>query len=357
VPFVNSNGVVEYGRLICELIDAGGITGRPDPHTAHFTGVPFDNAGNQLANVINQVVNVEVVKGFWAATYLSQKPAIGYYLDYHAKVTQYVKIISGWASLVDPSATARTHRVMALEADDSVFEYLDSASSRSGITELAARLTQPVAIIGLGGTGSYVLDLVAKTHATEIHLWDGDHFQAHNAFRSPAAASIAELNERPMKVDHHKARYVAMRRGIIGHPEFVDDTNVSQLAAMSFVFICMDTGPAKRVIVDKLEEFGVPFIDTGMGVKKQHDALGGIVRLTTSLPDHREHTHRRISFANEQDDEYDRNIQVAELNALNATLAVIKWKKIRGFYVDLEKELHATYPISGNIILNSDQIE
>jgi hypothetical protein len=33
-----------------------------------------------------------------------------------------------------------------------------------------------IAIIGLGGTGSYVLDLAAKTPVKEIHLFDGDKF-------------------------------------------------------------------------------------------------------------------------------------------------------------------------------------
>ena len=52
--------------------------------------------------------------------------------------------------------------------------------------------------------------------------------------------------------------------------------------------------------------------------------------------------------------EYDRNIQVAELNALNAVMAIIKWKKLWGFYVDLEREHHSTYTIDGNEFTNED---
>ena len=40
---------------------------------------------------------------------------------------------------------------------------------------------------------------------------------------------------------------------------------------------------------------------------------------------------------------YSHNIQIAELNALNAALAVIKWKKLAGFYVDLEGEHFTVY--------------
>ena len=52
--------------------------------------------------------------------------------------------------------------------------------------------------------------------------------------------------------------------------------------------------------------------------------------------------------------EYERNVQLVELNALlNAALAVIKWKKVRGFYNDLERELNCEYVIDGNKLINS----
>lgn len=356
VPFLNAAGTVEYGQLISELIDDGGQAGRPDPHTVYFTGIPHNNDGGRLTNIIASEGPTEVVPGFIAQSYLSTKPAVGYYSDYHAKISQYVKAISGWAATVDATATAKTGRPMVLDAGDSVFEYLDSASSRAGITALSNRLTSPVAIVGLGGTGSYVLDLVSKTHATDIHLWDGDVFSAHNAFRAPGAISAATLNTRPLKVNYFRDLYSSMRRGIVAHPEYVDDSNVGQLLAMSFVFITMDTGPAKKLIIDTLVLNRVPFIDTGMGIKKQRDALGGIIRVTTGVPDHTDHLTRRISFANEQDDDYDRNIQVADLNALNAVLAVIKWKKIMGVYLDLGNELHTTFTLSDSTLLNSEVI-
>jgi len=40
-----------------------------------------------------------------------------------------------------------------------------------------------------------------------------------------------------------------------------------------------------------------------------------------------------------------KNIQVADLNCLNATLAVIRWKKMCGFYFDLKHERYSSYTI------------
>ena len=46
--------------------------------------------------------------------------------------------------------------------------------------------------------------------------------------------------------------------------------------------------------------------------------------------------------------EYERNVQIVELNALNGALAVIRWTKHRGFYLDLGREGRSAYTIDGN---------
>lgn len=118
----------------------------------------------------------------------------------------------------------------------------------------------------------------------------------------------------------------------------------------------MDAGDAKRAVVSKLESMGVPFIDVGMGLELVDGSLGGILRVTSSTPKKRDHVHGgRMSFQGAPADAvYATNIQVADLNMLNAALAVMKWKKIRGFYRDLEKEHHSTFTTDGNMLLNED---
>jgi hypothetical protein len=87
-------------------------------------------------------------------------------------------------------------------------------------------------------------------------------------------------------------------------------------------------------------------------------ALGGVLRVTTSTRKHPggARVKDRIPFSEGAgDDVYRTNIQVADLNALNAALAVVKWKKISGFYRDLDLEHYATYTIDGNNIVNQDK--
>ncbi|VTN55615.1 Uncharacterised protein [Raoultella ornithinolytica] len=165
-----------------------------------------------------------------------------------------------------------------------------------------------------------------------------------------------ELRNAPLKVDYFKGVYERMHRNIIVHPVRLNDSNLSLINGTTFAFICMDAGEEKKAIIQKLESLGVSFIDVGMGLELVNGSLGGILRVTTSTTNKREHVHSgRISFAGGgEKDIYASNIQVADLNALNAALAVIKWKKLKGFYRDLENEHHCTYTTDGNMLLNED---
>jgi hypothetical protein len=276
----------------------------------------------------------------------------------YAKVTTYVAIVSGPAWRIDSTATAKTFPLIAPEKDsEEPFNYIDTASNRAEIVVVTKKLALgKIAIVGLGGTGSYVLDLVAKTAVRQVHLYDGDAFLQHNAFRSPGAPSGDELRAKQPKATYFKNLYAKMHRGIVDLPVYVDSGNVAELRGFAFVFLCLDKGSAKKLIVEKLEEYNVPFTDVGMGIQLNDGALGGIVRVTTNTQRKRDHFRSRVSFGDATgDNENDRNIQVADLNALNAALAVIRWKKQFGFYRDLKCEHHSQFSIDGNLLLNEER--
>ncbi len=271
-------------------------------------------------------------------------------------MSTYSNMLVGYAQAINPGATAKTFPPIAMDEEESVFRYLDAATSRARIGAATDRLRLgKVAIIGLGGTGSYILDLVAKTPVQAIHLYDGDVMLTHNAFRSPGAATLDELIKAPRKVDYLQAKYDAMHRHVIAHAEDVDATNIDELRDSDFVFLSIEAGPTKKFIIQKLQEFEVPFIDVGMGVYQKGSSLGGQVRTTTGTSGHMDHIWSRLSFADEEDNEYEQNIQIADLNMLNAALAVIRWKKLCGFYLDFEHEFSSTYTIDGDHLLNEDQ--
>lgn len=340
VPYVNSQKQVAYGTLISALELSGDKTRKPTDHVARWAGdYPCDSNGSPLIYLVlqqfQQPINEKVRDGLIANYSFSQKPdpVLGY-ADYYQKMTTYVKILEGHAHVIDPSSTSKTFRHFIPADKESIFYYEDTATSRAGILAANDKLKKgKIAIVGLGGTGAYVLDLLAKTPIEEIHLFDGDFFLQHNAFRSPGAPSNDDLLKTPMKVEWFAGIYSRMRKKISAHAIFIDEKNVAELKQMEFVFLCME-GRSKKTIVGFLLENNIAFIDVGIGLYYNDNVLGGNARVTTVTSVFHDHLAKRINFVENDENEYAQNIQIADMNALNAAFAVIKWKKMRGFYVE-----------------------
>lgn len=360
VPFVTSTKAVMFGRLVTKLTVSATATLRPETHVAFLSGgVPCDDNGAVLTKIVIQTGRQDFGEGLSVDCTMSSKPASGY-ADYYELVTRYVGMLIGHAKAIDPTVTAQTFPTVHADPEESVFLYLDTASSKAGITAYSERFRNlKIAIIGLGGTGAYILDLVAKTPVEEIHLFDDDILKAHNAFRAPGAASGDELDETPAKVSYFQSIYARMHRGIITHPLRIDRDTAHQLQGLDFVFIAVDKGTSRRDIVTALELMRIPFIDVGMGIDRQNDALAGMLRVTTSTPEMRGPAHQpgRLPFGDGDDDLYASNIQVADMNSLNAALAVLRWKQHVGFYVQRDVSFYSTFTTATGQMLHADDTE
>lgn len=354
VPYVNSAATVQRGMLISKLELSGDRTIKPSDHVAYWVGEhPCYSDGRIITAITHSAVSLDVGNGIVANFMFSAKAD---YRDYHHKVKTYIGRIAGEAAKLDPAATAQTFPVIAEDSVNGVFKYVDTASSRANINALNEKLSrQRIGIVGLGGTGAYVLDLVAKTWVAEIHLFDGDIFLQHNAFRSPGAPMLEQLEAKLPKVMYHSRVYSNMRNGIEIHNEFLGESNLALLDSLDFVFLCLDQGAEKRLVVEQLVSHQIPFVDAGMGiVLTDIQQLSGIVRTVLSAPENRAKAARHISYADGSNgnNEYATNVQIVELNALNAALAVIQWKKYYGVYSDAGSRCYAGYSITSGEIAN-----
>lgn len=358
VPYVNASREIKYGTLVSPLtLSSPTRAGRPGDHVIHFTG---DQPCNQDGSIIQALPHpqpgpkvLDANNNISTKCSFSNRPKIDFH-DFYEKVISYIGVICAPAYAIDPNVTPRTFKPVESSDPHYVFKYVDTNSSRAEILAITAKLeNQKIGIAGLGGTGSYVLDFVAKTPVREIHLFDGDQYFVHNSFRSPGATSIDQFAPNLKKVSYFSAIYSNLHKYVIPHDEFLSADNLSKLSGLSFVFVCIDDGPAKKVLIDHLISSGIPFVDCGIGVEAKGNALGGVVRVTTVTVAKHGHIEQRISFKDLGKDDY-HNIQIAELNALNATLAVIKWKKLLVFYHDQEREHNTLYDLNVNKLLNDE---
>ncbi|MBX3165133.1 MAG: ThiF family adenylyltransferase [Bacteroidetes bacterium] len=356
IPYVNRNQEIKYGKLISELtLNSNTQTAVPSTHVINFYGEhPCHKDGSIIVQIQHASVTQTLAEGVIINHSFSNKPPGGY-PNYYEKVKRYAEMISAPAKSLDKNVTEKTFKVIPDGETDSVFQYLDTSSSRANINRLNLKYKGlKIAIIGLGGTGAYVLDLLAKTPVQEIHLFDGDEFLQHNAFRSPGAASNEQLEQRLKKANYYADMYTKMRKHIISHNYYLDKQNFWKLDNMDYVFICVDKNSVRSDIVNYLLDIKIPFIDVGLGVNVVDDFLIGTVRVTTGTPTKSDHLFNRISREDSDNNEYSTNIQIADLNCLNAVLAIIKWKKMVGFYQDLEEEHHCSYSLNVAQLINED---
>ncbi|MCP5534424.1 MAG: ThiF family adenylyltransferase [Akkermansiaceae bacterium] len=271
----------------------------------------------------------------------SNKPRkSGKFADFFEKVESYVSIISGPAIELH-GASPYTFRISEVSPAESVFRFQDTMTSRAEIGDLSARLKDDVlAVIGLGGTGAYLLDFLVKTPAREIRIFDLDPFHVHNAFRSPGRLDEDELSK--SKAEVYKSRYENFRSGVSANVKFVDSSCEQEMDGVTFAFVCVDKGSSRSDVFDLLLGKGIPFIDVGMGLNRKHGPLGGMMRVTYYSRERGAALREmRLSELNDTpNDLYRTNIQIAELNAMNACLAVLRFKQIRGFYNEEQESEH-----------------
>jgi molybdopterin/thiamine biosynthesis adenylyltransferase len=353
VPYLDDQKSLNIGAIISKVVfvDTDHIT--LDDHQVFFCGShPHEIDGSEIKNLGGGVTTLALeATDIIVERSFSNKPFDAHgnlrvFIDFYEKIESYVGIISGPALQLYPEkAKVLTFRSVDSNSE-SVFKFNDTLTSRAEIGELAVKFKEDViAIIGLGGTGAYILDYLAKTPVKEIRAFDGDSFHIHNAFRSPGKVEKAEFGKR--KTDVYQNRYAEFRHGINFHSKYILSDSKEELDGVTFAFVCVDKGSSRADIFQVLAKLSIPFIDVGMGLYKNKGTIDGLVR-TTFYPTEsaQEMIEKKLAPVHDDaEDIYKTNIQLSELNALNACLAVIRFKQIREFYFDDSNFNHLLFSI------------
>ena len=358
IPYLNANREILEGKLIMSLNLSGNKVLKPQDHTAYWSGgIPYEMNGCKVSALINNSIHRTHGNGLESDHFLSCKPDKEIYSDqkypsYYEKVLTYCQRISTPADLVNKDICNRIRNQVVQCSSESVFQYADTNSTRSDIFSLSKVFeSQKVAIVGVGGTGSYLLDYLAKMPIKEIHLYDDDLFNTHNAFRCPGAASIESLNECMPKVEYLKGIYSNMHKGIYAHNERLTSSNITQLDEMNAVFICVDKACVRNLIASHLIEHEILFVDSGLGIRKEVNSLSGQIRITTGYSQNYDHVSSSFGTDMEIDDEYSSKNQTALLNTLASVIMLIKWKRMMNYYSNTVIDNNIVYSISTNELL------
>lgn len=351
IPYLSQEGALAWGALVAKLVFVDRERVEQDDHQVYFAGThPYDLDGQPIRNLGGGPASIHLSAAHGDVKVersFSNKPrTAGRFADFFEKIESYVSIIAGPA-MERYSVNPFTFRIHEAVSEHPVFKFQDTLTSRAQISDLTARLEQDiVAVIGLGGTGGHLLDGLVKSPVMEIRGFDGDRFHVHTSYRSPGRLDERELGM--FKADVYRERYAHFRDGLILKPIYIDETSRGELVGVTFAFVCVDKGSARAAIFALLIELGIPFIDVGMGLKRKNGALGGMLRVTY-YPPAEARSMLALGLAelsDAGDDLYRANIQIGELNAINAGLALVRYKQVREFYREDAAYRHLLFAIN-----------
>ncbi len=350
IPYLDSDCKMQMGAIVTKLVFVDQEQVMQEDHQVFFAGsVPYGLDRKPIPNLGGGPTILalsEASKDVVVQRSFSNKPKItGKFKDFFDKIESYVGIISGPAMELYQVTPYTFHAVKEV-ISSTIFKFHDTMTSRAEITDLSAKFNEDVvAVIGVGGTGAYVLDFLVKTPVREIRIFDLDPFYVHNAFRSPGKLEQTELGK--PKADVYFSRYENFRNGLSVTRKFIDSSSSDDLQGVTFAFVCVDKGSSRSGIFDVLISNGIPFIDVGMGLKRNNGSINGMLRMTYYSSENGAKIRDKglAELSDSEADLYRTNIQIAELNALNACFAVIKFKQLRGFYCEELSHYHLLFEV------------
>ncbi len=339
IPYRLSGGGVGHGSLICHLVRNGGDIAPPNDHTVAWIAdeVPHHRDGRPMDRLMIDQTGNTWSNGATSICVMSRRGPEPY-PTYGQKMVTYVRLIAREAvahwRATGPGA-------IAVRDANHLVDH-ETGLNRARVGHLNALLAKEnIAVVGAGGTGAHIVDLISKSNVRQIDIYDPDHVSVHTQLRWPGVVERRTVEERTNKAEYLAALYARRtNRNIRGHPYAINKGNLTYLNGKSMVFVAIDNGPARREVLTGLADVGVNFIDCGIDLQGNDGPLTASLRVVRCQSEQSAEKRSELAtFAPGgdvalDDDLYAQNIQTGEMNSLNAALAVIAWKQGIGFYRD-----------------------
>ena len=166
-------------------------------------------------------------------------------------------------------ATTREVEISALENDVVPERYARNLKTCT-CRQQAALLQSRVAVVGLGGLGGTVVEILARAGVGHLSLVDGDRFEGHNLNRQIVCT--------PDLLSHPKAPAAARRVAAVNpsvevttHPEFLSEANTDRfLTGADVVVDCLDNLPDRFLLEAAAKKSETPFVSAAVAGLSGH---------------------------------------------------------------------------------------
>ena len=143
-------------------------------------------------------------------------------------------------------------------------------------------------------------------------------------------------------MDYYLSKYASLRDGIEVHPVEVNNSTMFieflSKHPIDYAFVCIDQRkdsglPRQDVVYSALSNAMIPFIDSGVSITLVDGAVGGAVTTSAYSAGSLAWKDAIPNAKVEGDMPGYRNIQLPEVNALAASLAVMEWRRRTKQYI------------------------
>jgi len=140
-----------------------------------------------------------------------------------------------------------------------------------------------IGVVGCSGTGSWVVEMLARLGVSELVLVDPDHVERKNLNRIVnSTAADAETGRMKVKVFVRAIRRMGLGTRI--HPfaaDLLTPKVVSALASCDLVFGCVDSADGRDALNRIAAFYTIPYID--VGVHLSADGRGGVQQIVAAV--------------------------------------------------------------------------
>jgi molybdopterin/thiamine biosynthesis adenylyltransferase len=142
-----------------------------------------------------------------------------------------------------------------------------------------------VGIVGLGGTGSQVAQLLAHLGIRDLVLVEDDRVEESNLPRLAGATWLdARLRRRKTAVSTRVVRRLAPQARIARTGPVRSPRSLAELRYVDLIVGCVDNDGARLVLAELAAAHHIPYLDIGVGIENDADTLAIGGRIAFYLP-------------------------------------------------------------------------
>ena len=331
LPYLDKEGELKHGDWISPIDLSEAVIDPPKNHQAWWRGGrPHDQSKRELrlgGGADHVSVAQDFISDYSFSFKLQENGEMRAYRSFEEKVQTYLDAITAPALAAYPDATPLHGIEIKAAAQGSPLRLPDTMSARYNMNDVSSLLREKK-----WRSSAWAGPDPISSISSRERIWSGLRcsmttrcmFTRFFAYRVSSRAQSEGF-----KVEALARQYGQWHTGLDPVPERITPDNIERLSDFDFVFVSVDDGPARCHIVDWLSARGIPYVDCGMGLNRSAVGLSGFVRITGVDREAFEGNVNtpQLPIENAKNDEYRKQAQIAELNALNASMAVIRFKQ------------------------------